>query len=203
MKRAHIMLIIPLAVFLCGCVAKLRMTVETRDGQGSVIERADVTNTDTNGRTFKASGDGTIGLTALAEDSDGLQALRFEGGFSCNRSSGGIGTVQQGTYLINDPNLPGQHPTSESFSNQFAVQCSARNLFGHHSRLRHGCKKRLHLHQRCDSACAITYGRFERGRDRLKVQVSAKWGGETPCSAETSCRHQPRKGFIHKTVRAE
>jgi len=100
------------------------MTVETRDGQGGVIERADVTSTDTSGRTFRASGNGTVGLTALAEDRDGLQALHFEGGFSCNTSSGGIGTVQQGDYSGYDPNLPGQHPTSETFYHELVVHCA-------------------------------------------------------------------------------
>jgi hypothetical protein len=135
MNRIHILLIIPGTLFLCGCIPKLRMTVETRDVQGNVIERADVTNTDTSGRTFRATGDGTIGLTAVAQDSNGLQALRFEGGFSCTKSSGGIGTTQQGTYLANDPNLPGQQPTSETFNNQIAVLCAG----GTYSATIHAC----------------------------------------------------------------
>ena len=134
MKTVPIILVIVVTLFFCGCGPKLTMTVETRDAQGSVIERADVTNADTSGRTFRADGKGTINLTALAEDSDGLQALRFEGGFSCNTSSGTIGQVQQGTYSVNDPNLS-QHPTSETFANQIGVQCSG----GTYSATIHAC----------------------------------------------------------------
>ena len=135
MKTVPIILVIAVTLFFCGCGPKLTMTVETRDAQGSVIERADVTNADTSGRTFRADGKGTINLTALAEDSDGLQALRFEGGFSCNRSAGTTGQVEQGTYLAIDPNLPGQHPTSETFTKQIGVQCSG----GTYSATIHAC----------------------------------------------------------------
>src|SRR5215813_14593098 len=128
-------MVIVAAFFVCGCGPKVRMTVETHNQQGSVIDRADVTNADTSGRTFRADGNGTINLTALAEHSDGLQALRFEGGFSCNRSSGTIGSNQQGTYSAIDPNLPGQHPTSETFTTRISVLCSG----GTYSATIHAC----------------------------------------------------------------
>jgi hypothetical protein len=126
MNRIYTLLLTSAAIFMCGCAPKLRMTVETRDPQGNVIDRADVTNTDTSGRSFQANGNGTVVLTGLAEDNDGLQALRFEGGYSCNRT----GTLQQGTYSAVDPNLPGQHPTSETFQNQFPVLCAGGTYSG-------------------------------------------------------------------------
>jgi hypothetical protein len=116
------LLLLP-TLFASGCIPAVRMTVETRDPHGSVIERADVTNSDTNGRTFHINSDGSIELTASAQDSSGLQAMRIEGGFSCTKASGATGTIQQGGYLMNDPNLPGQHPTSETFQNSITVLC--------------------------------------------------------------------------------
>jgi hypothetical protein len=99
------------------------MTVETRDPQGNVIDRADVTNSDANSRTFHVNASGSVALTATGQDSSGLQAMRIEGGFSCNRVSNGVGVNQQGTYLMNDPNLPGQHPAAETFPNQITQLC--------------------------------------------------------------------------------
>ena len=123
-------------MFLTGCdIPKVRLTVETRDPQGKVIDRADLSNTDTNGRDFRVNGNGSIALTASADDSGGLSALDIEGGFSCNKNTGGIGSVQQGTFNASNPALPGQHPTSSSFQNVFQVQCSG----GTYSGSAHAC----------------------------------------------------------------
>lgn len=106
-------------VSLCGCIPKVGLTVETRDPQGSVIDRATVTNSDANGRDFRVNGNGSVMVTASAEDRNGLTGLDISGGFSCNRT----GQVQQGSLSMSDPNLPGQNPTTSSFSQTFQVQC--------------------------------------------------------------------------------
>lgn len=121
MKTSLLLLISVFCLF--GCIPAVRMTVETHDVQGNVIERADVTNTDTIGRTFRTDPNGSIALTALAQDKSGLQAMRIEGGFSCTTVSAGTGHTQQGTYLMNDPNLPGQTPTSETYQNSINQLC--------------------------------------------------------------------------------
>ncbi len=112
-----------LLVLLVGCIPKVSLTVETRDPQGTVIDRATVTNSDVNGRDFRVNSNGSVVLTAAAQDSSGLQALDIGGGFSCNKIVGGIGQTQQGTLSMSDPSLPGQHPASSSFTQQFQVQC--------------------------------------------------------------------------------
>lgn len=125
-------------IFLTGCdIPKVRLTVEARDPQGNVIDRADISNGDTNGRDFRVNGNGSIALTAFADDSGGLSALDIEGGFSCNKNTGGIGSVQQGTFNASDPALPGQHPMTSSFQNVFQVQCSG----GTYSASAHVCAK--------------------------------------------------------------
>ena len=111
------------AMGLAGCIPTVRLTVETHDPQGSVIERADVTNSDTTGRTFTANSGGSVVLTATASYTDGLDAMDIEGGFSCNKIAGGVGTTQQGTISSPDPNLPGSHPTTSSLTVQSPIQC--------------------------------------------------------------------------------
>lgn len=120
------LVLISTTLFLSGCVPKVALTVETRDPQNNVIDRADVTNSDSSGHTFRADVNGTVNLTATAQTSDGLQAMRIEGGYDCSRQ----GVLQQGTYSANDPNLPGQHPTTETYSSHFAVMCSGGTYSG-------------------------------------------------------------------------
>jgi len=116
--------------FLCACVPKVTMDVETRDPAGNLIERGTMTVGSTS-RKFQVSSNGTIILTVSGQDSGGLQDLSFTGGFSCNRP----GQIQQGTLYGRDPNLPGSHPSSESFSSTIAVQCSG----GTYTGSVHGC----------------------------------------------------------------
>jgi hypothetical protein len=101
----------------------VRLTVERRTPQNSTIDRGDVTNSDANSRAFRVNGDGSIVLIASADNSDGLEALVIEGGFTCNAAQGGIGTTQQGVFNGSDPTLPGQRPKSSSFQRLFPVQC--------------------------------------------------------------------------------
>jgi hypothetical protein len=120
-----------LATMICaGCVPKVRLTVETRDPQGGLIVRGDVTNTDSSGRDFQVNANGTVLLTAAADYTDGLEEISINGGFSCTKIVGGIGVTQQGTTYAADPALPGQHPASSSFQLPFAVQCSGGSYVG-------------------------------------------------------------------------
>ena len=129
-KQIALLVGIALTSLLTGCIPNVRLTVETRDPQNQVIDRADVTNGDKSGREFRVNGGGTIVFIASADYSKGLQALDIDGGFTCNQISGGVGTNRQGTFNMNDPALPGQHPNSSSFQQQFAVQCAGGSFSG-------------------------------------------------------------------------
>jgi len=117
---------------LCACVPKVTMDVETRDSGGNLIDRGTMT-VDSTSRKFRVASNGTILLTVHGDDSAGLQDLNFTGGFSCSRP----GQTQQGTLYGSDSNLPGNHPTSESFSSTLQVQCGG----GTYSGSVHGCAK--------------------------------------------------------------
>ena len=131
--RPSTLMILALLCALSGCVPKVTMTVETRDSTGNVIDRGDVTPFDSNSRQFRVNTNGTINLTISGQDSGGLQDLNFTGGFKCSQN----GVDQQGSLAGRDANLPGQHPTSESFSSQIAVQCPG----GTYTGSVHGCAK--------------------------------------------------------------
>jgi hypothetical protein len=115
---------------LCACVPKVTMDVETRDAGGNLIERGTMDASST-ARKFRVDSNGTIILTVSGQDSAGLQDLSFTGGFSCNKP----GQVQQGTLFGRDANLPGSHPSSESFTSTIQVQCSG----GTYTGSVHGC----------------------------------------------------------------
>src|SRR5262249_15630932 len=118
-------------VLACGCIPKVSLVIETRTPQGSVIERATITNSDTNGRAFTVNTTGSIVVTASADDSNGLQRLEMGGGKTCTQeSSGGTGTATYADFAALDPNLPGQHPTSSSFTRTFQVGCSGGAVTG-------------------------------------------------------------------------
>jgi hypothetical protein len=128
MKRLSVVI---LGAMICvGCVPKVRLTVETRDPQGSLIVRGDVTNTDSSGRDFQVNANGTVVLTAAADYTDGLEEITISGGFSCTKIVGGTAVKQQGTFYAADPALPGQHPASSSFQAPFAVQCGGGSYVG-------------------------------------------------------------------------
>ena len=105
--------------FLTACsIPKVRLVVETRDPQNSVIERGEISNAATSGREFRINSGGSIVFNASADDTDGLATLDVLGGFSCNRS----GTVQQGVFNSPGPNLSA-HPTSANMQATYQVQC--------------------------------------------------------------------------------
>jgi hypothetical protein len=101
------------------------MDVETRDAGGNLIERGTMAAGST-ARKFRVDSNGTIILTVSGQDSAGLQDLNFTGGFSCNKP----GQTQQGTLYGRDSNLPGSHPSSESFSNTMQVLCNGGTYTG-------------------------------------------------------------------------
>lgn len=113
-----------LVMLFVGCIPKVSLTVETRNPQGAVIDRATVTNSDTSGREFQVNSNGAFVLTASGDDSDGLQALTISGKFSCTQVEGEVSHVQSGALNMSDPKLPGQNPTFSSFTQQVQVQCS-------------------------------------------------------------------------------
>lgn len=121
----HVLLLATTAAssLMAGCVPNVRLTVETRDPQNQVIDRADITNSDTSGREFRVNAGGSILFTASADYKKGLQSLDVGGGFTCSQNNGGVGTTRQGTFAMNDPALPGQHPQSSRFQQTFAIQC--------------------------------------------------------------------------------
>jgi hypothetical protein len=115
---------VAILVLACGCIPKVSMIIETRTPQGDLIERATITNSDSNGRAFTVNTTGSIVVTASADDSNGLQRLEITGGRTCNQASGGTGTATYADFAALDPNLPGQHPTSSSFTHTSPLQCT-------------------------------------------------------------------------------
>lgn len=113
-------------VLACGCVPKVSMIIETRNPQGTVIQRGTVTNSDTTDHPFTIDAGGSIFVSASAEDSNGLASLYVTGGSMCGRA----GQSQQGVFTGTDPNLPGPHPTSSSFTMTFPLQCSGGTFTG-------------------------------------------------------------------------
>lgn len=110
---------------LCGCAPTVRLTVEHRDKVGNLVERFDVTNTDSGPRTLKMGNFDTLTYTAVAEFNQGLQALWVDEDVTCSHTSGtGTGNVQQ-TGDIFPPSgnaIPAnQTPAQFSFTGNLAV----------------------------------------------------------------------------------
>ena len=131
-------------LILCGCAPAVRMTVEQRDGTGNVVQRFDVTNTDSEPTTFTVSSSNIIWITATAEHKDGLQRLWIEGEFKCfdpvgSSQPGGVGVSQTGTLLVPPPTgnaIPANAtPTRFSFTENFPIAC---NRAGYEMSLRAG-----------------------------------------------------------------
>jgi len=118
---------------LAGCAPAVRMTVEQRDAQGTVLRRFDVTNKDSGPTGFSVNGSDVILVTAEAKFDDGLQRLWIEGDFNCfdpvgSNPPGGVGVSQQGTLLAPPPTgnaIPvNTMPAQYSFTQTFPIACA-------------------------------------------------------------------------------
>ena len=144
MKSTQSALLALSLLVLGACGPSVRMTVEQRDARGGVIQRFDVTSTDTGPRTFNVSSSDVIRVTATAEHRDGLQRLWIEGEENCfdpvgSSVPGGVGTSQSGLLLAPPPSgnaIPANTtPTRFSFTADFSVNC---NRAGYDMSLRAG-----------------------------------------------------------------
>jgi hypothetical protein len=112
-------------VFLCGCVPRVSMQVETRDVGGGVLERGTVTSSDTTSRKFRVDSRGSIVLVISADDSAGLEEITYVGYWDCTNFSGGSSSTSNVAIQGRDPNLPGNHPSSETYSKIVQLACDA------------------------------------------------------------------------------